>query len=126
MYIVIMAGGSGTRFWPFSRQAKPKQFLAIIGKNPMVVETWYRVKPLSNNREGLVVLGQQHLEEARRLFDGEKIKLLAEPVGRNTAPAICWAAVVISKECREGIMVVLPSDHIIPQKEKFLEKITFI
>jgi len=123
LYIVIMAGGSGTRFWPFSRQAKPKQFLAIIGKNPMVVETWYRVKPLSNNREGLVVLGQQHLEEARRLFDGEKIKLLAEPVGRNTAPCIGLGALYADCMGIDEAVAFLPADHYIADAGAFLKSL---
>ncbi len=123
MYIVIMAGGSGTRFWPFSRQSKPKQFLAIVSDNPMVVETWKRVKPLSNNNEGLIVLGQQHLEEARRLFDGEKIKLLAEPIGRNTAPCIGLGALYADSMGIDEPIAFLPADHYIANSEVFLRSL---
>ena len=123
MYIVIMAGGSGTRFWPFSRKAKPKQFLAIVGKNPMVVETWNRVKPLSNEKEGLVVLGQQHLEEARRLFDGENIELIAEPVGRNTAACIGLGALYADCMGLQESVAFLPADHYIADTETFLRSL---
>ncbi len=123
MYIVIMAGGSGTRFWPFSRKAKPKQFLAIAGSNPMVVETWNRVKPVSGNREGLVVLGKRHLEEARRLFDGENIELLAEPVGRNTAPCIGLGALYAAHTGVNGAVAFLPADHYIADTEAFLKSL---
>ncbi len=123
MYIVIMAGGSGTRFWPFSRKAKPKQFLAIVGKNPMVVETWNRVKVLSDNKEGLVVLGKRHLEQAMPLFDGENVKLLAEPVGRNTAPCIGLGALYAECTGVQEAIAFLPADHYIADTSAFLKSL---
>ena len=88
MFSVIMTGGSGTRFWPVSRRRKPKQFLNITGKGPMVVETCDRLRPLSRDEEIILVLGHEHLEYARDLFKGRQVHMLAEPVGRNTAPCM--------------------------------------
>ncbi|UCF57696.1 MAG: NTP transferase domain-containing protein, partial [Deltaproteobacteria bacterium] len=86
MFVVIMAGGSGTRFWPASRKDKPKQFLNISGKDPMVVETCNRLRPLASEKEVILVLGREHLQEAKKLFRNQDVHILAEPVGRNTAP----------------------------------------
>ena len=71
MYAVIMAGGSGTRFWPVSRRDKPKQFLNITGKGPMVVETCDRLKTLARDEEMILVLGEGHMKEAKNLFNNQ-------------------------------------------------------
>jgi len=121
---VIISGGKGERLWPLSRKDKPKQLLSFFSANPLLVDTVERILPLVGKKRVLIVTSMDIESSVKKIFPWLREKMiLAEPVGRNTAPAICWAAVVISKECREGIMVVLPSDHIIPQKEKFLEKI---
>ena len=73
MYSVIMAGGSGTRFWPYSRKKMPKQLLNITGKNPMIVETCDRLLPVSKDEEMIIILGESHNEETKRLFPERKI-----------------------------------------------------
>ncbi|MCP3102224.1 mannose-1-phosphate guanylyltransferase [Myxococcus sp. K15C18031901] len=112
LYPVIMAGGSGTRFWPLSRQARPKQFLPLASKQPLITDTASRLKGLSPVKNTFIVCGPQHAKNAARLVKGlPKGNLLVEPVARNTAPAIALAAVVVAARDPKGILVVLPSDH---------------
>jgi mannose-1-phosphate guanylyltransferase len=113
MFIVIMAGGSGTRFWPSSRKGMPKQFLNILGKKPMVVETCDRLASLARDEEIVLVLGREHLEQATALFGTRKIHLLAEPIGRNTAPCIGLGAIYADHLGYRGPIAFLPADHFI-------------
>jgi mannose-1-phosphate guanylyltransferase len=111
MFSVVMAGGSGTRFWPMSRKGKPKQFLKITGRHPMVVETCERLKPLSRDEEILLVLGEGHLPEAEALFKGRQVRLIGEPCGRNTAAAMGLGAVYARHLGYRGPLAFLPADH---------------
>ncbi len=79
MHAVIMAGGSGTRFWPASRRDRPKQFLCITGADPMVLETCNRLAPLASDEEITLVMGAEHLPEARTLFEDRSVHLIGEP-----------------------------------------------
>ena len=121
MFVVIMAGGSGTRFWPVSRKGRPKQFLRISGKDPMVVETCNRLKPLAREEEMILVLGREHLKEARELFKGRNVHILAEPVGRNTAPCIGLGAIYAQHLGSAGPVAFLPADHYIGDPSAFVE-----
>ncbi|MCP4667332.1 MAG: NTP transferase domain-containing protein [Deltaproteobacteria bacterium] len=123
MYAVIMAGGSGTRFWPVSRKSRPKQFLNIIGKDPMVVETCNRLKPLSGDEEMILVLGEEHLREARDLFGDRALHMLAEPMGRNTAPAIGVGAMYARHLGCHDPVAFLPADHYIGDPSAFIESL---
>jgi mannose-1-phosphate guanylyltransferase len=120
MFGVIMAGGSGTRFWPLSRKGRPKQFLNITGGGPMIVETCERLLPLMAYQEMAVVLGVAHLGEAARLLQGTGIHLLAEPVGRNTAPCIGLGALYAKHLGANGPVAFLPADHFIGDPARFL------
>ncbi|WP_338863538.1 mannose-1-phosphate guanylyltransferase [Myxococcus stipitatus] len=112
LYPVIMAGGSGTRFWPLSRQARPKQFLPLASKQPLITDTAARLKGLSTVKNTFIVCGPLHAKAAAKLVKGlPKGNLLVEPVARNTAPAIALAALHVAARDPEGVMVVLPSDH---------------
>ena len=124
MYTVIMTGGSGTRFWPVSRTHRPKQFLDITGKGPMVVDTCNRLGPISKDHEMILVLGVQHLEEAKGLFSGRQVHMLAEPVGRNTAPCIGLGALYARYLGCNGSVAFLPADHYIGSPDKFLQALT--
>ena len=121
MFSVIMAGGSGTRFWPHSRSRMPKQLLNITGKGPMVVETCDRLSPVSRDEEMIIILGESHYEETRRLFPDRKIGILAEPVGRNTAPCIGLGALYARYLGCEGPVAFLPADHFIGNVPAFIE-----
>ncbi len=124
MFAVIMTGGSGTRFWPVSRKSKPKQFLNIAGSDPMVVETCNRLHPVAGDDEMILVLGQAHLDEAGRLFDGRPVHMLAEPIGRNTAPAIGLGAIYARHLGCNGPVAFLPADHFIGDPDAFLKALT--
>ena len=123
MYVVIMAGGSGTRFWPVSRKARPKQFLDITGAGPMVVETCDRMSPVAKDEQIILVLGLEHREEAKALFRERRVHLLAEPVGRNTAACMGLGAVYASHlGCRDPV-AFLPADHYVSNPSALLESI---
>jgi mannose-1-phosphate guanylyltransferase len=115
---VIMAGGKGERFWPLSRERFPKQLLSLTGKRSLLQETVERIKPLIPSQDILVVtrhpLGR--IIE-RQLPQVPRKNIISEPTGRNTAPCIGLAAKMIKED---AVMVVLPADHIIKPKRKFL------
>jgi mannose-1-phosphate guanylyltransferase len=121
MYSVIMAGGSGTRFWPYSRKKRPKQLLNITGKEPMVVETCNRLLPVSKDEEMIIILGESHYEETASLFPERKINILSEPVGRNTAPCIGLGALYARYLGCEGPISFLPADHFIGDVPAFIK-----
>lgn len=112
MHAVIMAGGRGTRFWPRSREKKPKHLLDIISNRTIIQETVDRIKPLVKPKNILIVTGQKHAKELmRQLPEVPPKNILIEPVGRNTAACIGLAAVHVQKKAKDDVMVVLPSDH---------------
>ncbi|MBK5275217.1 MAG: mannose-1-phosphate guanylyltransferase [Desulfuromonadales bacterium] len=115
MYIVILAGGSGTRFWPLSRAACPKQLISITGDRTMLQRTVERVLPLKPKRILIITNSLQAEETGRQMAQYRKIPIdvIAEPLARNTAPAIGLAASIITAHDPEGVMVVLPADHFI-------------
>src|SRR5512137_2430319 len=115
MYIVILAGGSGTRFWPLSRAARPKQLISITGDRTMLQRTVERVLPLKPKRILIVTNRLQTEETERQLAHYRKVPIdvISEPSAKNTAPAIGLAAAIISAHDPEGLMVVLPADHYI-------------
>ncbi len=119
MNIVIMAGGSGTRFWPMSRVSRPKQLLRIVGDQPMVRATYERVKELATDDQFLVVVGREHLAETSQLFADTRVRILAEPVGRNTAPCIGLVAKYFESKGNNHPMVILPADHYIARPVVF-------
>jgi len=124
IYAVIMAGGSGTRFWPESRKRRPKQLLCIAGEKSMIRTTVERILPAIPFERIMVVTGEEHADEIRCQIPelGEGM-IIAEPAGRNTAPCIALAAYKLSKIDPEGIMVVLPADHLIKQERAFIENV---
>src|SRR5512134_991697 len=109
---VILAGGSGTRLWPLSRQQLPKQFLRINGERSLLEETVERLRPLIEPSQVMVVTNEGHArgEAYHALLP---FRTLLEPVGRNTAPAIAVAAALLLDEGADPVMVVLPADHVI-------------
>lgn len=122
-YAVIMAGGDGTRFWPLSRQHKPKQLLNISGNETLINETINRLKGIIDINNILVVAGKKQSSAMRTIIlkDFPISNLLFEPTGRNTAACIAYAAIMLSTRCKDGIMCVLPSDHFIFNEDSFRE-----
>ena len=120
LYAVIMAGGSGTRFWPASTKARPKQFLPISGGLPMIEETFRRLEGLVPPERVLVVTAGSQAELVRAaLPELPEVNLLAEPMARNTAPCVAWAAHEIARRDPDAVQVVLPADHVIRPAEEF-------
>jgi mannose-1-phosphate guanylyltransferase len=121
MYIVILAGGSGTRFWPLSRSARPKQLISITGDRTMLQRTVERVLPLKPKRILIITNRIQAEETERQLAHFRKIPIdvISEPSARNTAPAIGLAATIIAAHDPEGVMAILPADHFIKDEEAF-------
>ena len=124
IHAVIMAGGSGTRFWPLSRRKTPKQFLPIVSDRTMVEETVRRIQPLVAKGRIYTIANGAQTRILRRLLSGVPAKnLLVEPKGKNTAPSLIMATAWVYLKNPEGIVVVLPSDHLITDKATFLKKI---
>jgi mannose-1-phosphate guanylyltransferase len=122
LYPVVMAGGSGTRFWPLSRVRRPKQFLALATGKPLLVETVARVKGLATIGQTYVVCGPAHAALVRRMVRSLPARnVLVEPVARNTAPAIALATWVVSKRDEDAVLAVLPSDHHVRDTRGFRE-----
>lgn len=120
MHAVIMAGGRGTRFWPASRETRPKQFLAMTGERSLLRQTVDRILPLVPPEHVIVITGEACLEEAcRQLPELPEENVIAEPLGRNTAPCIGLAALFIRKKDPRGIMIVLPADHTVADEGAF-------
>ncbi len=119
-YAVILAGGKGKRFWPYSRSGKPKQFLPIVGDRPMIRQTVDRIRSLIPSRNILVVTGSDLLGQVRESVpEIPEDNILLEPVGRNTAPCIAWASRIIASRNPDASIAVLASDHFIPDAEAF-------
>lgn len=122
VYAVIMAGGSGTRFWPQSTKALPKQFLNLFGKGTMIQNTADRIKEIIPQDRILVVTNESYVsivQEQLPKVPAENI--VGEPVAKNTAPCVAIAAELLYKKDPEAVMVVLPADHHITNPEKFTE-----
>ncbi|MEO8367251.1 MAG: mannose-1-phosphate guanylyltransferase/mannose-6-phosphate isomerase [Pseudoxanthomonas sp.] len=121
MIPVILSGGSGTRLWPLSREAYPKQFLALAGDDTMLQATWLRVQALASAAP-LIVANEEHrfmVAEQLRQVDCSPAAILLEPVGRNTAPAIAVAALQAIADGSDPLLLVLPSDHVISDVAAF-------
>jgi mannose-1-phosphate guanylyltransferase len=112
LYPVIMAGGSGTRFWPLSRQARPKQFLPLVSNQALIAETAARLTGLAPPKRTFVVCGPGHASLVRKLLKSlPRSNVLIEPTARNTAPAIGLAAAHVAAIEPKGVLAVLPSDQ---------------
>ena len=127
LYGVILAGGSGTRFWPLSREKFPKQLLRIIGEETLIQQTVRRLLgAMPVDRVHIVTNEQQADSIELQLIDWKeelKDNLILEPEGRNTAPAIGLAAFYLMEKDPEAVMVVLPADHVIKQPRKFQQAV---
>jgi len=112
VWSVLLAGGVGSRFWPVSRASRPKQLLDLFGEGPMLRVTLERARPLAPPARTLVVTSQALAPAIRELLpEVPADNVLAEPVGRNTAPAIAWAALTALARDPDARLMVLPADH---------------
>ncbi|HUA97756.1 MAG TPA: mannose-1-phosphate guanylyltransferase [Terracidiphilus sp.] len=119
---VILAGGSGTRFWPRSRRARAKQVLALDGERSMIQQTVERLKPLASLPKIWVITNEFLAGEiADQLPSVPDAQIIREPVARNTAPACGLAAFLIERENPGAVLGVFPSDHVIADEPRFLK-----
>jgi len=121
-YPVILAGGRGTRFWPLSRKKRAKQLLALDGKQTMIQQTVARLLPLASPKKFWIITnGDLQSAIAKQLPKLLKRQILAEPIGRNTAPAIGLAAFLLLKENPQAVIGMFPSDHVIGDEKRYRE-----
>ena len=125
LYVVLMAGGVGVRFWPYSRNSKPKQFLDVLGTGKTLLQsTFERFLPICPAENILVVTHEEHAhlvkEQLPQIADDQ---ILAEPMRKNTAACIAYASSKVSQLNKDAIIIVTPSDHLILKEEEFLDVI---
>jgi mannose-1-phosphate guanylyltransferase len=120
LHALIMAGGGGTRFWPRSRQKRPKQFLTLTGDRSLLQQAFDRIEALVPSKQTWVITGAAHVAEtARQLPSLPADRLVGEPCGRDTAACIGLGAALIAAEDPDAVMLVTPADHIIEPAREF-------
>ncbi len=125
---VILAGGTGSRLWPLSRELYPKQVINLTGDLSLLQTTLQRVSELPDVLSPIIVVGEEHRfltkTQVEELGSFAEYTILLEPLGRNTAPAICGAALFARKRADQNpVLLVLPADHLITEKEAFVEAV---
>ncbi len=119
---VVLAGGSGTRFWPRSRRARAKQVLALDGERSMIQQTLERLKPLAAFEKTWIITNEYLAQEIADQLPGlPAAQIVQEPVARNTAPACGLAAFLIERENPDAVLGIFPSDHVIADEPRFLK-----
>lgn len=122
LYAVIMAGGVGSRFWPRSKERKPKQLIRIAGENTMIQDTVKRLNGLVKKENIFVITNKiQKLRVKEQLPEIPEENIIDEPFGKNTAACIGLASVLIKSKNQEAVTITLPSDHLIKDDEQFRE-----
>ena len=127
VYPILLAGGSGTRLWPVSRELYPKQLVKFMGNDSLIQSTIKRLIPLLDVENIRIVCGKEHVHEIARHIEEIGIrpdeKIIAEPCGRNTAPAILLAILHILNNEKDAVLCIFPADHVIRHNDAFHEKI---
>lgn len=118
---VILSGGSGTRLWPLSREAYPKQFLPLVDDHTMLQATWLRVASVADRAPIVVANNEHRFMAAEQLLEvgAKPAAIMLEPVGRNTAPAIALAALQAIADGSDPTLLILPSDHVVGDEDAF-------
>lgn len=120
LHALIMAGGGGTRFWPRSRQKRPKQFLSLVGESTLLQQAAERLEATAPPERTWVITAAAYAEEvARQLPHIPRDRIIGEPCGRDTAACIGLGATLIAAEDPEGVMLITPADHVIEPLQEF-------
>jgi mannose-1-phosphate guanylyltransferase len=120
LHAVVMAGGSGTRFWPKSRRSQPKQLLRLHGEGTMLQQSVERIDPLVPAERVLIITGADQAEAVRaQLPNVPPENVVSEPCPRDTAPCVGLAAAIVAHKDPDGLMIVTPADHVIEPKDPF-------
>ena len=120
LHAVVMAGGSGTRFWPKSRRNRPKQLLTLYGDASMLRQTVARVAPMVAPDRTLIITGADQAEAVRgQLPELPPGNVVAEPCPRDTAPCVGLGAALIHRRDPAAVMIVTPADHVIEPQQEF-------
>lgn len=120
IHAVIMAGGIGSRFWPLSRRDRPKQFISILDESTLIQNTSARLEGIVPADHRYVVTNERYVEQTKAQLPAlPEENILAEPIGRNTAPCITYAAMKLYEKDPDAVMVVLPADHVITDTKRF-------
>ena len=118
---LIMAGGSGTRFWPLSTDEKPKQFLDLVSEKTMIRETIERIVKIIPFEKIFIATNVKYLDEIKKeIPEIPEENIILEPTARDTAACIGYSGIIIKKKFPESMMAVLPSDHLINKEDEFL------
>jgi mannose-1-phosphate guanylyltransferase/mannose-6-phosphate isomerase len=127
VYPILLAGGTGTRLWPVSRELYPKQLVKLTGDDSLLQATIKRLSPVLNPENVKVVCGEQHFHETARQIENlgfsPRGKLICEPSGRNTAPAILLAVLHILAFDKDAVLCIFPADHVIRDLDGFHDKL---
>lgn len=128
IFPVLLAGGSGTRLWPVSRELYPKQLVSFIETDSLIQGTIRRLGPLLDRNRVRIVCGHEHYHETANQLQDMGLtpdgKIISEPCGRNTAPAILLALLTILKENRDALIFIFPADHVIGDIPQFHERLS--
>lgn len=122
---LIMAGGQGTRFWPWSTEETPKQFLNIVGSESLIAQTFLRLAHFINPENIYIIADGKYKDQTLKAIPGlSQQNFIAEPAPRNTAPCLIYANIVLSQKGEDRNVLVVPADHHIPETEVFARQMT--
>jgi len=120
-HVVLLAGGSGTRFWPLSRNRRPKQFLALAGRDPLILDTWRRMRRLVPPSRLWIVAPQAMKRTLHRVLPGlRRENLVVEPSPRDTGPAVALACMSVQQRAADALVGIFPTDHVIRNVAAFV------
>jgi mannose-1-phosphate guanylyltransferase len=124
-FALIMAGGQGTRFWPWSTAENPKQFLSVVGSEPLLTQTYQRLKKFINKKNIFIIADGKYLKNVRACLPGFPIaNFISEPAPRNTAPALIQANIYLARINPQASLLVVPADHYIAEETVFAAELT--